>query len=425
MTDVAIPELGESIHVAEVQGVLVSVGDHVEAEQPLLELQTDKASVELPCPAEGVVEEITVEVGDEVEVGQVVVRLADDTEKAKAKAEPEQKPEPEPATEPATEPAAEPATTDEYDDDDEIGDPRAEPEPEPEPTPEPEPARQPTGRAAAGPAARRLAAELGLDLSDIASRVESDRITGRDVKRHAREQMLRVQRTPEGPPLPRFEDFGDVERERLGPGERAAARLLERSWRMIPHVTHHDEADVTELESARAAFDGELSVTPLVVKAVVVGLRDHPRLNSSFDSERMEIVYKRFIHIGVAVDTEHGLVVPVIRDADRKTTLQIADEIAQLATRARDRSLRPEDLRGGSFTVSNVGSIGGGWFTPIINYPEVAVLGVGRARARDRRVALPLSLSYDHRVVNGGDAARFCRLVADLLEQPLRLLANY
>jgi pyruvate dehydrogenase E2 component (dihydrolipoamide acetyltransferase) len=233
----------------------------------------------------------------------------------------------------------------------------------------------------------------------------------------------------------RFLPRAGVERQALTGIEKTAARHLSAAWSEIPHVTHHDLADVTELEEARRRYQSgreeqKLTWTALVVKAAVAGLRAFPRVNSRLDATREELVLSRSIHVGVAVDTEHGLLVPVLRDADRKTTRQIAAEIASLAGRARARKLARAEIEGATFTVTNLGGLGGIAFTPIISRPQVAILGVSRSRPEVAlregqvvpRVLLPLSLSYDHRVINGADAARFVRHVANLLEDPLRLV---
>ena len=289
---------------------------------------------------------------------------------------------------------------------------------------------------AAGPAARRLARELKVDLVRIRGTGSGGRITPEDVQAFRGPRACRADRRRAPAPAAEDERWGPVERRALTGIEKAAARHLSASWSEIPHVTHHDLADVTELEEARRRYEAgkdkaepKLTWTALVV-AVVVGLRAYPRVNSSLDLEREELVTKRYVHVGVAVDTEHGLLVPVLRDADRKTTREIAAEIATLAERARARKLALQDMQGASFTVTNVGGIGGVAFTPIVSRPEVAILGVARTREElalragqvTQRIVLPLSLSYDHRVINGADAARFVRYVAELLEDPLHLL---
>ena len=291
---------------------------------------------------------------------------------------------------------------------------------------------------AAGPATRRLARELGVDLTRVPGHGAGQRVTADDVKAAAREGAPAGPADETGSTLD-SERWGPVERRRLSGIERAAVGHLSSSWRTIPHVTQHDVADVTELETLRRRFeerrrasDPKITATALVIKAVVAALQAFPRVNASLDVDSEELVLKRYCHIGVAVDTDDGLLVPVVRDADRKTTRQIASEIAGLAERARERKLTRDEMQGASFTVTNLGGIGGTSFTPIVSHPQVAILGVSRVReeavVRDgeivARLMMPLSLSYDHRAINGADAARFARHVASLLEDPLRLLVE-
>jgi pyruvate dehydrogenase E2 component (dihydrolipoyllysine-residue acetyltransferase) len=495
--DVTLPDLGESIREAEVLKVLVREGDAVAADQPLLELETDKATFELPSPQLGTVSRVHVKKGDTVRVGQKVLtieagRAAGDRREPKKGKDDAAAPPPARGEESAdagreqAERAAAPArhradpgrasgqrAADEQpergDEDSVAPGPRrpekvrasisvkeeteGEDEPEdrtedrtakaakPEGVTEPRPKETATrdGEVAAGPAARRLARELKVDLVRIRGTGSGGRITPEDVQAFVRDRAPAAREADARPPAPAAEDerWGPVERRALTGIEKAAARHLSASWSEIPHVTHHDLADVTELEEARRRYEAgkdkaepKLTWTALVVKAVVVGLRAYPRVNSSLDLEREELVTKRYVHVGVAVDTEHGLLVPVLRNADQKTTREIAAEIATLAERARARKLAPQDMQGASFTVTNVGGIGGVAFTPIVSRPEVAILGVARTREElalqagqvTQRIVLPLSLSYDHRVINGADAARFVRYVAELLEDPLHLL---
>jgi pyruvate dehydrogenase E2 component (dihydrolipoyllysine-residue acetyltransferase) len=494
--DVTLPDLGESIREAEVLKVLVREGDAVAADQPLFELETDKATFELPSPQAGTVSRVHVKKGDTVRVGQKVLtieagRAAGDRREPKKKAK-DDAAAPPPArgeesadadreqAERAPAPArhrADPGrasgqrAADEQpergDEDSVAPGPRrpekvrasisvkeeteGEDEPEdrtedrtakaakPEGVTEPRPKETATdGEVAAGPAARRLARELKVDLVRIRGTGSGGRITPEDVQAFVRDRAPAAGTAARLPaPAAEAERWGPVERRALTGIEKATARHLSASWSEIPHVTHHDLADVTELEEARRRYEAgkdkaepKLTWTALVVKAVVVGLRAYPRVNSSLDLEREELVTKRYVHVGVAVDTEHGLLVPVLRDADRKTTREIAAEIATLAERARARKLALQDMQGASFTVTNVGGIGGVAFTPIVSRPEVAILGVARTREElalragqvTQRIVLPLSLSYDHRVINGADAARFVRYVAELLEDPLHLL---
>jgi pyruvate dehydrogenase E2 component (dihydrolipoamide acetyltransferase) len=286
----------------------------------------------------------------------------------------------------------------------------------------------------AGPATRRLARTLGVDLDDF-SPPDRGRIRAEDVVRAYVESGKAAGLTTE--PLPDFSRFGPVEREPLNTIARAAARRLSASWRTIPHVTQHGLADISELESARRQYleqagdkSVKITLTAIAVKSVAGLLRDFPKFNASLDTENDELILKKHYHLGVAVDTEHGLLVPVLRDVDRKSIEQIATELRDIADKARRRKLDKDDFEGGTFTVSNQGGIGGGEFTPIINYPEVAIMGLGRARPVVRmidgqpveRLILPLSLTYDHRVINGADAARFVERLAQLLSDGFTLL---
>jgi pyruvate dehydrogenase E2 component (dihydrolipoamide acetyltransferase) len=499
--DVTLPDLGESVREAEVLKVLVREGDAVAADQPLLELETDKAAFELPSPQAGTVSRVHVKKGDTVRVGQKVLtieagRTAGDGREAKKKtkddaparaearaaesdnavseqaerapARPPTRPapaseqraadaqpergrddrgaaEPRPpekgqASVPAKEAEERKAEGEEAGKPEDRRESRAAKAGKPETATEPGPneTAAPESEVAAGPAARRLARELKVDLVRIRGTGSGGRITPEDVQAFVRDRAPTARPAARSDaPAAEDEQWGPMERRALTGIEKAAARHLSAAWSEIPHVTHHDLADVTELEDARRRYEAEkdeaepkLTWTALVVKAVVVGLRAFPRVNSSLDLEREELVTKRYVHMGVAVDTEHGLLVPVLRDADRKTTREIATEIADLAERARARKLALQDMQGASFTVTNVGGIGGVAFTPIVSRPEVAILGVARSREQlalregrvVSRIVLPLSLSYDHRVINGADAARFVRYVAELLEDPLRLL---
>ena len=499
--DITLPDLGESVREAEVLNVLVREGDAVAADQPLLELETDKAAFELPSPQAGTVSRIHVKKGDTVRVGQKVLtieagRVAGDGREAKKKTTKDDAPvraeaheaesddtvseqaeraaaRPRTRPAPALEQRAADALPERGRDDRGAAEPRPEKgqasvpakeeeegKAEGEEPGKPEDRREsraakaakretatepgpnetaaPESDVAAGPAARRLARELKVDLVRIRGTGSGGRITPEDVQAFVRDRAPAARPAARSDaPAAEDERWGPVERRALTGIEKAAARHLSASWSEIPHVTHHDLADVTELEDARRRYETEkdkagpkLTWTALVVKAVVVGLRAFPRVNSSLDLEREELVIKGYVHVGVAVDTEHGLLVPVVRDADRKTTREIATEIADLAERARARKLALQDMQGASFTVTNVGGIGGVAFTPIVSGPEVAILGVARSREQlalregrvVSRIVLPLSLSYDHRVINGAVAARFVRYVAELLEDPLRLL---
>jgi pyruvate dehydrogenase E2 component (dihydrolipoamide acetyltransferase) len=475
MTEFKVPELGENVATGDVTKVLVNVGDTIAAEQPVLELETDKATIEVPSSVAGVVKEIRVKKGDKVKVGAVVLTVdaasgngsagngggsaaASQPAPAPAPQSAKAAPGPEPAPAATAQQAPPPAS------------PRLVPMPvrqaESAPAPAPfdsaqgrpaaahvAPARTDGRAAPASPAVRRLAREIGVNINDVEGTGPNGRITQEDVKEHARRILSSVPSTPlgaggsagSGAPavaarparqLPDFSKFGDVDRQAWTNIRRVTSEHLSYAWNTIPHVTQFDKADVTELEVLRkrhkeqvAKAGGNLTVTAMLVRILATALRRFPQFNASIDTERGEIVFKKYINVGVAVDTDRGLLVPVIRNADEKNITQIAIELNQLAERARDRKLTQDDMSGGSITISNLGGIGGTYFTPIVNWPEVAILGVSRGTIepvwRDSQFEpvqrLPLSLSYDHRVIDGADAMRFLRWVVEAIEQPFLL----
>ena len=411
MSEVAIPDIGDAEDV-EVIEICVAVGDEVGPDDALIVIESDKASMEVPAPFAGAIEEVLVAVGDRVNAGDPIARVAGQPASEEAPT----------AGEPAV---AEPAAAE----------PDAQATPTAAASPEPGESRPPareSGAAAkvyAGPAVRRLARELGVDLGAVTATGARGRIVRDDVKAHVKRALTTPSPAAAGlAPLPEvdFSRFGEVAVEPLSRLRARGAANLHRAWQHVVHVTQHDDADVTDLEAFRATLRDEaalrgvkVSPLPFIVKACVLALGQHPRLNASLDAAATSIVYKRYHHIGIAVDTEEGLVVPVVRDAGAKGVFALAEEIDHLAGLARERRLKPDQMQGGSFTVSSLGAIGGTGFTPVVNAPEVAILGVGRLQTRPQwdgagfvpRKVLPLSLSYDHRAINGAEAGRF---VADL-----------
>ena len=435
--EIKLPVLGEGVDSGTVAGVLVATGDTVEVDAPLIELETDKAVIEVPASEAGVVASLPVKAGDTVAVGQVIATI-----------EPASPPAPEA---PAEEPAAEQPRR------------QAPPPPVPErpavqtapPAPSP-PARPPAAPAPsaqtpadefnlpewpipATPNTRRFARELGVDITAVQGTGNGGRILSGDVVRTARsllEAAAAGGAAPAPPPLPDFSRWGEVEREPMSGIRRTTATHLSTSWTTIPHVTQHDDADVTELEQLRKRFGprvqqagGKLTMTAIAVRVVASALRVFPRFAASVDMASREVILKRYTHVGVAVDTDRGLLVPVIRDADRKNATELSVEIGEVAARARDGKLALEEMQGGCFTITNLGGLGGTSFTPIVNYPEVAILGMSRSRVTpvhrdggfEPRLMLPLSLSYDHRAIDGADAVRFLRWIVEALENPFLL----
>ncbi len=428
-----LPELGESIKTIQVVKVLVKVGESVALDQPVVELETDKATVELPSGVSGLVQEIHVKVGDEIAVGRPLFTYtggvaAAAVNPARGAASP-----PSPAMAPRSGGAA--AT------------PPAAPAPTLPATPPPAPrASVPGKRVPAAPSVRRFAREIGIDVNQVEGTGPAGRVSSEDVKRHAKAlnearaaaPAVAVPAAPSGgfaeEPLPDFSKFGAVEREKMSVIRRRTAEHLARSWALVPHVTIFDTADITDLEDLRKRYaeraekaGGKLTMAVMVVKVVAQALKVFPRFNASIDMTTREIVLKKFYNIGVAVDTERGLMVPVIRDADRKNMIQIAADLSQIAEKSRTGKITVADLEGGTFTISNLGRTCGTFFTPIVNLPEVAILGVGRAfeetdaKTGTLRRKLPLSLSFDHRLIDGADGVRFLGWIIEALGEPLVL----
>lgn len=476
-----LPDLGEGIHEGEILKWHVAEGETVVEDAPLVDIETDKAAVTIPSPRGGRVAKHGGKAGDTVRVGDLLAEIDDGTSPKPAKAEPKRaKAEPEPAKAEPEPAKAEPEPAEgevEPDEAEPIEVEPAEPaETESEPADgESEPAgtekveAQSSGRPVpAAPATRRLARELGVDLSAVAPTGKGGRVLDDDVRNHAegrgagsgpqtREPAKKEGASARAPgvkgaqgmmpipfldiePLPSFEDFGPVRREPLRSVRRRTARHMVTSSLIIPHVAHLDEADITELEAVRRSQKdrlgerpgGRLSLLAFVIKALIAGLREHPRFNASVDAEREEMVFKDHFHIGFAADTPRGLLVPVIRDSDRRSILGIATAVEELAERARDGTIQADEMRGGTFTITNIGAMGGTGLIPLINHPEVAILGMGRAEpkavVRDGQVVvrtmLPLVLAFDHRIADGGDAVRFVNDLVRRLEDPNTLLVE-
>ena len=421
--DITLPELGENIESGEVASVLVAVGDEVAVDAPLVELETDKAVVEVPATSAGVIKHVHVSAGDTIAVGQAIVSV----EPGAGGAENGAPPAAAPAAEAAPPPPAAAAAA--------APSPSTPPAATPPPTPSP-PAK--TGASVpATPAVRRLAREIGVDVAQVTGTGNGGRVLAEDVKAHAK-LLLQGGGAIAPQPLPDFSAWGAVDVEPMPTIRRRTAEHLTAAWQAIPMVTQQDKADITDLEALRKRYapraeaaGAKLTITAMLAKVVASALKVFPQFNSSVDMANQQIVYKRYYHVGIAVDTERGLLVPVIRDADRKNMIELALALTDLSLRARDRKLSPDDMQGGTFSISNLGGLGGGHFTPLINAPEVAILGVSRAEREPiwdaksaafvPRLRMPLSLTYDHRVIDGADAVRFLSWIVDALEQPLLL----
>jgi pyruvate dehydrogenase E2 component (dihydrolipoamide acetyltransferase) len=421
-----LPDLGEGLVEAEIRNVLVKEGDVVKEDSPLLEVETDKAQVEIPSPFAGRVEKIHVEPGQTVKVGQPLVSFGDAT-----------------GTSAATRPAPAAAT-------------RA-PAPTPAKTKAPAPLPADGSPVPATPSTRRLARELGVDLRAVrgsgpGGRVTDDDVRGATGKPAATQPQVARVAAPAGPakplaavgleppPLPKFEQWGPVERQPLSHLRRTIAERMSLSAALIPHVTHFDKADITDLNTiVTRSFETAkqrgimLTLTSFLLKAAALALQEYPQFNASLDAGAGELILKRYCHLGIAVATERGLIVPVIRDVDKKPVMDLARELATLAARVREGKATLDDLRGGTFTVTNIGALGGTGAIPIINYPEVAILGVARGREEPvvrggqivPRTMLPITLTFDHRVADGADGARFAQAIIRRLEAPETLFVEW
>ncbi|MCG8439347.1 MAG: dihydrolipoyllysine-residue acetyltransferase, partial [Pseudomonadales bacterium] len=412
---VTVPDLGD-IDGAEIIEVSVAAGDALEAEQVIAVLESDKASLEIPVPQAGTVESVIIKVGDKVSTGDPLLTLA----VSGGDVAPE-------AKENTATSSASVSQTSASDKQEQNKQEQA--KPTQTSTAIPAAANSPGKAVHAGPAVRKLAREMGVDLGQVPGTGPKDRILKEDVHAWVK-QRLESQSAPatgsggmslDLPDID-FSQFGDVEREELNKLRKVSAQNLHRSWLTIPHVTQHDNADITDLEAFRKqqnkALEREgvkLTMLAFLVAACAKALKEFPRFNSSLENSGEALIHKHYINIGIAVDTPNGLVVPVIKDADKKTLKEIAQEMGELAEKARNRKLTPADMKGGTFSISSLGGIGGTAFTPIVNWPEVAILGVSRSDMQPvwdgnqfvPRLTLPLSLSYDHRVIDGADAARF------------------
>jgi pyruvate dehydrogenase E2 component (dihydrolipoamide acetyltransferase) len=443
-----LPELGENIDSGDLVRLMITVGATVSEGQPVMELETDKAVVEVPSSVSGVVREIKVKEGQKVKVGDVIFTLEGGVAAATQPAPKHQPVEhvdgqqgarlafqlamrAEGKTEEQALPPDQPlATTSEFSMPVQLGKVAGTEHRDPAP---------------AAPHVRRLAREIGVDIHSVQGSGPGGRISEDDVKLCAKNALVAAAaaaQTPRGsfaePDLPDFSKWGKIERVSIRGVRRKTAEHLRQAWNTIPHVTQQDRADITELEQLRAKFapraeeaGGKMTVTAIALKVCASALKVFPQFNASIDMGKEEIIYKQYINIGVAVDTDRGLLVPVIRDVDKKNIVELAAEMTQLSKKARDKKLTPDEMQGGTFTITNLGGIGGTGFSPIVNHPEVAILGLSRSRMEpewvsDRnkfepRLILPLSLSYDHRLIDGADAARFLRWIAEAFEQPFLL----
>ncbi len=433
--DILVPDIGDFDGV-EVIEILVAVGDQIAVEDPIASLESDKAAMEIPSPFAGTVKEVKISIGDKVSEGNLLITLEVSEDNSAAievpatttsPAKEEKAATPAPAASPAPKAAA-PAT------------------PRPSPTANVSINEDGFRKAHASPSVRKFARELGADLSQMTGTGEKNRILKEDVKTWVKQALaqgnsgggLGVEPMPEID----FSQFGEIETQALTRINKLTGKFLHRNWVTVPHVTQFDESDISELEKFRKQLNEEnkkngtrITVLAFLMKALVSALKEFPRFNSSLDHTGENLILKQYVNIGVAMDTPDGLVVPVIRDCDRKSLIELAQELVDTSQRARDKKLSPTDMSGGCITISSLGGIGGTAFTPIVNAPEVAILGVSRSSIKPvyiknndgdgefvPRLMLPLSLSYDHRVIDGADGARFTSYLSSVLSDTRRLL---
>mgnify|MGYP006280611183 CR=1 FL=1 len=470
--EVKLPEISENIDTAEVLSISVSQGDMVEEEQTIAEMETEKAVFEVPSPVKGKITEILIEKGQEVQVGDVIAKVdteegGDEEEKAKGTTEEEEKEEAEETEIEEGEKEGQEEGKGKEKEEEKAKEPKEEKEPqeiaerqkgkpkeakeeekdkkEPEETEpetetpeeekaETEPAPSKEKPVPAAPSVRALARDLGVDIRDIPGSGPGGRISEEDVKAYTKEQVTRGPQMPMQQ-LPDFTQWGDVTREPMTKVRKITADNVAASWISIPQVTQFDQADVTEIENFRKKYaktvesqGGKLTVTSILLTIMARALKVFPRFNASLDMQNKEIIYKSYINIGVAVDSERGLLVPVIKNVDQKDLTELSVELTDKAERTRNKKIKPDEMEGGNITISNLGGISGTYFTPIIYAPQVAILGVARSSYQpvatedgvDTRLILPLTLTYDHRIIDGADGARFLKWIKQVLEDPFR-----
>ena len=424
--EVRLPEVSDNVESGDVVKILVKVGDVITVDQPLIELETEKAMFEVPSAEAGTVTEIKVKEGDSINIGDVILKLetnaAAPVDKADMKADKSEKPgkisEEIKQDEKATEVKKSQTPDVDREKQIEIQEPFNETAP-------------------ASPSVRKLARELGVEVNNVKGSGPGGRITDEDVKEYVKMQMKgqSSQRTVVSQKLlPDFRKWGNIETETMSKVRILTAESMTAAWTGIPMVTHFDKADITMIEELRKKYSnmteakgGKLTVTSILVKICSAGLLKFPEFNSSIDLNKNEIIYKKYVNIGIAVDSERGLLVPVIKDADKKSITDLSAELSSLSEKVRNKKITPDEMEGGNFTISNLGGIGGNGFTPIVYSPQVAILGVSRAATEplyinekfEPRLMLPLSLTYDHRIIDGADAARFLRWICEALENPI------
>ena len=450
MSDITLPELGEGIEEATVINIFVSSGDSIKKEQSVIEIETDKAALELPSPFDGTISDILVSDGDVIKIGDLIAKVteggtAPKEKPAKKETKKEEKKDEKEVVEVAVEEPKEKAAEEVEEKVDKPAETKAPDKKEEADNVVSIVKDEKQVSAPASPSTRKLARELGIDINSVSGTEPGGRISADDVIKYAKNLIANFATTaethrgtyqPNIPALPDFSRWGEIERVKMGTVRRLTAKNLTMAW-TIPHVTNHDKADITELDQLRKmnkqkAKDagGNLTITPILIKIVSSALKVFPEFNASIDMESNEIIYKKYVNIGFAVDTDRGLFVPNIQNADKKNIIDIAVELSDISERTRNKKIKPDELKGSTFTVSNLGGIGGTYFSPIIYYPDVAILGVSKSSFEpiyvegefEPRLMMPLSLSYDHRIIDGAAAARFLTWLVKALEEPFKIL---
>ena len=439
--EIKIPEIAENVETGLIAGILVSKGDKVKADQSLVEIETDKATTDLPSPYDGVIEEIKVEEGDEVKVNQTIMIIetegdeaesagagSDEKESDKQEEEKEETTDQDKADKNEDKPQEESGEETKEEKTDET---KASEKTEQKET---ESGGKDLSDIPASPSVRRLAREQGIDLTKVKGSGPGNRISAEDIKSYSEKPAASAPKEIE---LPDFSQWGPTSVEAMSNIRKITSKNTQQAWQTVPHVTQFDEADMTNLENFRKNYQdkvekagGKLTVTAILLKIAGFALQKFPRFNASLDVQNEQIIYKHYVNVGIAADTKQGLLVPVVRDVNKKSLTELSVELTELAQKARDKKIALDELQGGNFTISNLGGIGGTNFTPIVLPPQVAILGVSRAKYQQvyvddefqKRLIIPLSLSYDHRIIDGADGARFLRWFCDVIEDPYALL---
>ena len=440
-----LPVVGENITSGQIVKIMVAEGDAVKRDQTLLELETEKATIEVPSPSDGVITKILIQEGETVKVGQAIIEIDSDLEKTQRHTDTTAQEQSTGAQEnsfvgrdtPARRiDTQEPETRTQEHTDTGTQKPLVSSTQDPHPQSGQIPVS--FSDVHASPSVRRLARELGVDIHRVTGTGVQHLITEDDVKSYVKQAMTAgpgICASAESEALPDFSQWGSVRREPMNGIRKTAAAHLTHAWQTIVHVTQFGKADITELDKLRKKYstpDNKLTITPFIMKVAASALKQFPRFNASIDMTSQEIIYKEYVHLGVAVDTDNGLLVPVVRDAESKSIQQLSDELHNLAQKAREKKLTPAEMSGGCFTITNLGGLGADLFTPVVNWPEAAILGICRAHlepcyqeaACAPRLILPLALSYDHRIIDGADGAKFMKWICEAIENPFMLEMN-